>query len=132
MPVGIYLTVPFGEVKRGDYVIFFMPEHIKPQIDGRRWALQYNVPIVKRVMGISNDQFTVTDREITINGQYIGPVFLEDSEGLSMPRLRGTFRIEQGMILPISDYSNRSFDGRYFGTIPVSEIKAKVIPLLTF
>jgi conjugative transfer signal peptidase TraF len=132
MPIGFYLVVPFGEIKKNDCVVIAMPEQVKPLIAGRKWSSNEDIPLVKKAVGLPGDEFTITDSEITVNGQYIGPVSLMDSEGLPLPKIRGSYRIEEGMFLPISDYSTSSFDGRYFGTVPLSAIKKKVIPLLTF
>lgn len=63
-----------------------------------------------------------------IEGKYIGKVFEKDSIGNELPRLRRNFEVPKDYILPIAT-SERSFDGRYTGVIPISRIKAKVIPI---
>lgn len=64
------------------------------------------------------------------NGRYIGQSYPEDREGRPMPEHRGSFVVPDGEFLPIVT-NIRSFDGRYTGTVPLKNITASVIPLLT-
>ena len=56
-----------------------------------------------------------------------------DSKGEPMPQLARdvTYTVPEGEFLPVGD-STRSFDGRYTGTVPLSAIRSRVIPLLAF
>lgn len=133
LPYGIYKIVPLDNLEHGDYVIIDMPEDIKALISDRSWSPPDGTPLLKRVYGLPGDEFHVTDSEISINGKYFGRVKVQDNKGLPMPnKVRGIQHIAEGYILPLSDYSPRSFDGRYFGAIPIENIKSKVVPFLTF
>ena len=65
-----------------------------------------------------------------IEGKYIGEVYETDNKGNELPKLRGEYEVPQGYVLPIAT-SARSFDGRYSGVIPISQIKAIVVPIWT-
>ena len=55
-----------------------------------------------------------------------------DHEDLPMPMLAlGAYEVEAARFLPIGKHVN-SFDGRYYGTVPLANIKYKVIPLFTW
>ena len=62
-----------------------------------------------------------------IEGKYIGQVYETDNAGNVLPKLRGKFEVPKDYVLPIAS-SARSFDGRYSGAIPKSQIKARVVP----
>ena len=64
------------------------------------------------------------------NGRYIGQAYPQDQEGRPMPEIRGSFLVPEEEFLPIGT-NPRSFDGRYTGTVPLKNIKARVIPLIT-
>ena len=68
---------------------------------------------------------------VEIEGKYIGQVYETDNVGNVLPKLRGEFEVPEGYVLPIAT-SARSFDGRYSGAITKSEIKARVVPILTW
>lgn len=116
-------------VERGQYVILPVPDNVDKLVAGRGWW-KPGVPLLKIVGAIEGDTVTITDAGMYINNIYMGPVLTEDKQGLPLPKLRGTFQIQPGQFLPISNYE-RSFDGRYFGPVPVSSIKYVVRPLLT-
>jgi type IV secretory pathway protease TraF len=93
---------------------------------------QAGVPLLKAIGAVAGDVVCINDEAFSINGTPVGPVARVDGKGLPLPQLRGCFTIEAGYFLPVSGYSERSFDGRYMGPQPLSVIMGKATPLWTF
>ena len=132
LPVGLYVRIPGGEYRRGDYIVYEPDETTKTLVSGYGWHDTEPHTFLKIVGGVAGDRYSVDEKTkfFTIEGNYAGQVYETDSKGNSLPQIRGEFTVEQGRILPIAT-NPRSFDGRYTGTIPITSIKAKVMPLLT-
>lgn len=131
LPCGIYLKIPYSSINKNDYVVIDIPENVRKLCEERGW-LKKDEPLLKKVGGLEGDTFIISDKDFYINNSYIGPIFEVDNQNNPMPKIRGSFTIRQHCFIPYSDYITRSFDGRYFGEIPLSYIKFKVIPLITF
>jgi len=130
-PLGIYKKILFdGKLKKGELVIFKVPDAAKVYVYGRGW-LKKEMPLLKEVRGIAGDQYTISSDGLLINGDHVGQVSTQDSQGKPLPKLRGRFVIKTGYFLPISTYSKKSFDGRYFGVVSVKSIIGKAIPFWT-
>jgi conjugative transfer signal peptidase TraF len=131
-PIGIYWVVPPATIQKGDYVIFSIPREAEQYVYGRSWA-PIGMPLLKNVGAIEGDRYTLTEDAFSINGQRIGPIAVEDSEGLPLPHLgKGEHVVAGGKFLATSSYNDRSFDSRYMGEIPIENIKAKVVPVWTW
>ena len=55
-----------------------------------------------------------------------------DSLGRSIIPQYGKHHVNKGYFLPIGLNNKNSYDGRYFGEVPIKNIKNKVIPLIIF
>lgn len=127
-PRGFYLKQLFpGPVSKGQYVIIPVPEVVQAYVYGRGWS-QPGTPLLKKVGAMPGDTVSIREEGLYINGEYIGPVLTEDRQGQPLPRLRDTFIIPEGFFFPISSYE-RSFDGRYFGMVPIKSIQYVVKPV---
>ena len=97
----------------------------------RRW-LQQGYPLIKAIGALPGERYCVTNRALYIDGHRRGPVFTVDDQGLPLPKLRGCFTVPRGEFLPLGTHSPKSFDGRYFGTVPLTLIRYRAVPLWTF
>jgi conjugative transfer signal peptidase TraF len=131
VPPGFYKILPHSKIRTGDLVIFDPPQGARPYIYGRRW-LPNNWPLIKYVGAQEGDTYAVQDGVFTVNAKYIGPVYEQDSNGKALPNHGGRRRVERNAFLPVSTHINNSFDGRYFGTVPLSAIRGKLKPIWTF
>ena len=127
MPLGVYRLTSPVTLSVGDLVVFDPPENTHPYIYGRHW-LPDGWPLIKYVGALAGETFSVEGASFYINSNYIGTVYDRDDEGRTLPQFTGTHTVEPGTFLPVSLYT-RSFDGRYFGTVPVNSIKGKASPL---
>jgi type IV secretory pathway protease TraF len=74
----------------------------------------------------------IANDRMMINQEYIGPIFKRDSQGKPLPEIRGSFRIKPGCFLPLATAIPNSFDGRYFGSVPMRLIVGKAKLVLIF
>ncbi|WP_196606568.1 S26 family signal peptidase [Pectinatus frisingensis] len=130
LPIGIYLQVPC-KIRRGDIVIYNPLEMTKELAFSRKWIKEKNEFFIKRIGALPGDHYSINNLQFSIKGNYIGPVSLTDTAGRPLPQLKGDYVVPNGEFLP-STTNTHSFDGRYTGTVPIKNIKAKVIPLLTW
>jgi conjugative transfer signal peptidase TraF len=132
-PVGFYRIVPRSEphYRRGMFVVFPVPPELREIVYGRHW-LQDGMPLLKEVMGVRGDRVCVYADRFEINRKVVGPVFAVDREGHPLPQQRGCFEIQPGYFFAASQYFERSFDGRYFGPLPLAIVTGEATPLWTF
>jgi conjugative transfer signal peptidase TraF len=131
-PVGLYVVTPLrGNIKRGEIVLMRCPQGFEKYLYGRNW-LPEGWPLFKTLSGIPGDRFCITEDILTVNGRALGTVSSMDRKGLPMPSLKGCRTIPENHFLPIATGLKTSFDGRYFGAVPVSLIIGTARPVLTF
>ena len=91
-------------------------------------------PIGKVVLAMVGDSVEVTAEGLLVNGrpvQNTKPLAV-NATGRSLRRFPdGTYIVGQDELWLYSPYSKRSFDSRYFGPLPVSSIRNRVLPLWT-
>lgn len=130
LPTGIYMAVPMGKLEVGDFVRMEVPTNVAGIVHERGW-LKPGALLLKKVGALEGTSYHIDDRFFEINVKYVGPVYNVDCNGFPMPKLRGNFIVKKGCFLPVANYAPNSFDGRYFGDVPLELIKGKVIPIWT-
>jgi len=132
-PLGIYQVQKFnGKLSHGDLVIMNVPPGFERYVYDRGW-LPKGWPLLKKVAALPGETYCINDDRFFVNGSLIGKVFTSDSQGLPLPRrITGCRRIEEKCFLPVATHIQNSFDGRYFGAVPFSQIKGIATPILTF
>lgn len=130
MPLGFYVILPDRPVKTGDSVAFTPPQELWQMAQERGWTNGERYWL-KEVAAVEGDTYTITDTGIYIDGRYAGSVAAVDRQGQALPQLRGTFQVKLGYFLPLATYRPSSFDGRYFGELPLTAVHKRVYPLFT-
>lgn len=130
LPQGLYLVVAADDVKRGDLVTVELPEEMKEYAIDRGWMKEGEL-LLKKIGGFAGTKYVVEGGKFFIDDRYVGPVYEKDGAGLLMPVRNGHFAVKEGCFLPIADQYPKSFDGRYFGDVPLESIHAKAVPILT-
>ena len=132
-PYGFYVlnVHKADEYRRGMTVIFPVPKPFETMVFGRDW-INRGTPLMKQIWGLPGDTVCITDTQATVNGKYLGPVSRFDSMGRELPILRGCFTIPAGYFFPAGNYIPNSFDGRYIGPVPLTDIQAEARPKWTF
>ena len=131
MPLGYYLAIPSKNIQKGDLVCIELPKEMESYAIERGWIKPGEL-LLKKVGAMYGETYEITDRLIQIEGKYVGPVYEQDRKGQTMPVRRGTFTVKKNHFLPVAEQSPTSFDGRYYGDVPMESIITKVIPLVTF
>lgn len=122
------LTVPFTTRKiwgndrvpaRGDIVIFTFPGN-------------HAMDFVKRVIGVPGDTVQVKEKKVYINGapfkldaeKHTDPFILTQGQGAVRDNF-GPVRVEPGTCFVMGDNRDQSYDSRFWGFVPVQNIKGK-------
>jgi conjugative transfer signal peptidase TraF len=132
-PLGFYrlVTHPVTDYRLTMYVVFPVPPGVRSLVYGRHW-MKDGIPLLKEILGLAGDQVCVFLDRLEINGHVVGPVFQRDSVGLPLPQFPGCFEVQPGTFFAGSRYLGKSFDGRYFGPLPLSQLQGEARVLWTF
>lgn len=127
---GLYISIPSDNIKVGDYVAYEVPPNVKQCIDEHEWGLP--VVFIKKVGATEGMEYYIDGHgRFFADNRYLGTVLKKDSAGHEMPSLKGVHVVPKGEFLPVGTHG-LSFDGRYTGTVPVSAIKSRVLPFITY
>jgi len=129
-PVGLYRVKPAAKLRRGDFVLAWLPDAAR-QLAATRDYLPANVPLVKRVAALTGDAICREQARVTINGIAVATALLTDSRGRALPRWGGCQKLGRDELFLLMRDVPDSFDGRYFGPTATSAIIGKLVPLWT-
>ena len=148
IPVGLYWTSN-ATVAKGAYVMFCPPQAaVFDEAKARGYIGAGFCPggygyLMKRVLAAKNDAVSIDYGEgddaggggVRVNGSLLplsAPV-KADRAGRALPRYPArAFTVSGSELLLMSDVSGTSFDGRYFGPIPRSQVVAVLRPVITW
>jgi len=128
-PIGLYRVLS-GEAERGDMVLVRTPESIR-RLAAERGYLPLNVPLVKRVVALGGDTICAIGNAIFVAGRPVATRLDDDRMGRPLPRWNGCRRLGDGEVFLLMEGVPDSFDGRYFGPVPVAAIIGRLAPLWT-
>ena len=128
--VGWYLLLPPEDIAEGDMVIFSLPEDVQALAVERGWLPQ-GTRLLKRVGALGGSMYGVNgSHQFYVNEKYLGQASTVDGLGRSMPdKATGGHVVEEGAFLPVGD-NPKSFDGRYYGTVPLEKVEHKAVLVL--
>jgi conjugative transfer signal peptidase TraF len=140
MAVGIYRLVPLlkNGVRRGMLVAACAPLDAA-ELGRRRGYLASGPcasgtePLLKVVVGAAGDEVALSGAGVVVNGCLLpnSRPLLHDAAGRRLSSLsHGHVALPQGRFWLYAD-NVRSWDSRYWGPVPVANILAKVVPVLT-
>jgi conjugative transfer signal peptidase TraF len=89
--------------------------------------------VIKKIVGLPGDQVTINGQGVSVNGEAIpnSAPRQTDTEGKPLPFRRTAYTLGTAQVLLMSDYSPKSFDGRYFGPVEQTGIKGVLRPVFT-
>lgn len=136
IPVGLWRLSPGAAVARGDIVSVCPAPSAADSARGYScgWLFRYE-PIFKPVAAVEGDIVEVTENGIRVNGVHLpnsgipADVRARDTTPGATPLPAfptGTYPVGPGQVWLVSSYSDRSYDSRYFGPIPVGYIQGKL------
>lgn len=140
IPIGIYQLTD-APVGKGEYVIFCPPQTaLFDEARERGYISAGFCPgnygyMMKRVLATGNDRIVLTDEGLRINGSLLplSKPLETDKAGRMMPRYSfNHYKLGKSELLLMSDVSETSFDGRYFGPVDAGQVRGVIKPLVTF
>jgi conjugative transfer signal peptidase TraF len=139
LPLGVWkIDKSFSHIEKGDHVWFTPTKEIAKFALQRDYLERNNqvenncVPLLKIVYGLPGDTYTFHDDFIRINNVPVEKAKRRrtDSKGRPMPQIsNGIVRPNHLFVLTLNTHS---FDSRYYGTIPIKNVKGTAIPILTW
>ena len=140
IPVGVY-WLSSDPVVKGAYVIFCPPQvGVFDEAKARGYIGAGFCPgeygyMMKRVLAAKDDAVSVADDGVRVNGELLAhskPI-QADKSGRPLPRFQAsTYTLGSAELLLMSDVSDTSFDGRYFGPINRSQVQTVIRPVITW
>jgi len=130
LPHGIYRVIKQQNYKRGDLIVFPVPEQVRRLVIQRDW-LKPDSYLIKTVAAINGDNVWITCGQVFVNGKSFGAIKKKDRQGLPLPSLAFKDKLSAGKIA-VFQRSDDSFDSRYFGPIDERDIIGKAVPILVF
>ncbi len=100
----------FSEPRRGDIIVFRYPR--RPDTD-----------FVKRVIAVGGETVEIRMGQVYVNGQPLQQNFETRTSLASYPKVE----VPQGSVFVLGDNRSNSEDSRYFGFVPISNIKGKAL-----
>ena len=130
MPIGVYKAIAGTDYRVGDLVVFDVPATARVVVYGRK-MLPEGWPLMKYIAGLRGDSFCVEGNSLFVNEKYFATVLDYDSQGEPLSHMEGCREIGSDEFLPIATHTTQSYDGRYFGAVPLSSIRTRAAPVWT-
>lgn len=141
LPIGIYMTIKKAPEK-GDIVSFcLMPNSAQLAIErhylSKHWlnkCPKKSQSLLKPIVAMQGDFVTVSTKGVYVNKQIIedSKPLKKDAAGNLMPNIKVKKRLAENEFLAISTFNPYSWDSRYYGAVPTTNILSVVRPVFTF
>jgi conjugative transfer signal peptidase TraF len=138
MPRGLWRVRAGEPVERGEIVVICPPNRTEFRQAVRRGYIPIGrcpggyEPLVKPVAALASDVVTVTPGGIVVDGAPVAntaPLAKDEAGRTLHPFPIGSYRVRRGELWVLSGHDPRSFDSRYFGAVPASNIIGAARPL---
>lgn len=140
VPEGIYLANRNTQALRRGELVAFKPHNAAAEFGFKMGWMKPGSSYIKRVSAIAGDMVCV-DAELSVvteepgrpsTHRRLGPVAATDPKGTPLPHvLSGCQRVPAGHFFPVGDGVPNSFDGRYYGFVPITAIEERLSPIWT-
>lgn len=138
MPLGLWHVRAGEPIKRGAIVTICPHDSIDFREALRRGYIAHGEcpggyePLVKPVAAVAGDLVTVTRQGIAVNGDVVANTtpLAADEAGRQLRQVApGIYRVASDEVWLLSGHDQRSFDSRYFGPLPVANVRGVAHPL---
>jgi conjugative transfer signal peptidase TraF len=130
VPIGLYTVHPAERLHAAELVAVRPPDALARFLAERHY-LPTGAPMLKRVLALPGQIVCRRKRTITVDGIAVGEALDNDTRGRPLPAWQGCQRIAMGEVFLMNRHSEISFDGRYFGPLPITSIIGRATPLWT-
>lgn len=137
IPVTVYILDTGSIPKKGDIISICPPDDSLQKLANERGYLAVSfrcpsryTPLLKPLVAVAGDYVSV-DQSISINGVPVDAStrMLADSDGRAMPNNAKSGIVPEGEVWLLSSYNPKSWDSRYYGSLPAENIQGVVRPL---
>ena len=128
VPGGWYRIVPTESVAVGDLVLVHLPAEAA-SLAARRGYLPAGVPLLKSIAAGPRQRVCAIGSRMRVDGRVVAHARTRDRAGRAMPRWSGCRVLGEDEVLLLAVDHADSFDGRYFGPVPLDSIVGKAQPL---
>lgn len=130
VPTGLYRLRGIASPKAGDLVAAMPPAALSDYLAQRHY-LPRGVPMLKHVAAVAGQRICRDGRAIFVDRRRIGGARERDRLGRPLPVWTGCRLLRPGEIFLMNPAVPDSFDGRYFGPVPVTTIVGRIAPVWT-
>lgn len=130
VPIGLYRVEPATRIEVTDLVAVMPPSALADYLDERVY-LPRGVPMIKRVLAHSGTTVCRHGATIFAYDHAYGEARERDNAGRDLPVWQGCHTLRDGEVFLMNWDAPDSFDGRYFGPLPMHSVIARVAPVWT-
>jgi conjugative transfer signal peptidase TraF len=130
LPIGLYRVQDVGKFDVTELVAVRPPEPLASFLDFNGY-LPNGLPMLKRVLALRGQTVCRKGLTIIVDGIEMGRARERDDRGRPLPIWQGCRIIAQDEVFLMNWQSAVSFDGRYFGPIPMSAVIGQALPVWT-
>jgi conjugative transfer signal peptidase TraF len=130
VPTGLYWLSKIDALKPGDLVAAKPPQALSRYM-AKRFYLPEGLPLIKHVGALPGDTICRHGQVIFIDGYPVATAQVRDHLGRALPVWQGCHRITANEVFLLNPEVDDSFDGRYFGVLPLASALGRTIPLFT-
>ncbi len=103
------LSYRFGEVQRGDIIVFDYPRNPEEEL-------------IKRVIGLPGDHVLIQNQQVLVNGQALSEGYIS-----AAPLYAGEWTVDEGHLFVLGDNRNDSSDSHSWGLLPFENVVGKAV-----
>ncbi len=111
--------IPINSPKRGDVVVFIFP-------------MDRSKDFIKRVIGLPGDEIKIVNKKVYVNGKlFVEPPGVQHTDPNILPASVsprdnfGPIKVPPDKIFVMGDNRDQSFDSRFWGYVPLKDVKGK-------
>lgn len=130
VPTGLYRVEPANRIDVADIAVVTPPKPLAKLL-AERGYLPNGVPLLKHVLALGGAAVCRQGNTIIVRGVTIGHARDRDGGGRLLPVWQGCRVIADDEVFLMNQDAADSFDGRYFGPLPLTSIIGRAVPLWT-
>ena len=128
VPIGFYTVSPPRSLHVGDIAVVRLPNGIAAMLAARH-SLPRGVLLIKPIAALAGQTVCRHGLTIRIGGRVVGEALPRDRLGRPLPVWQGCRLLTGRDVFLMNPAVPDSFDGRYFGVVPISAVIGRAAPL---